>query len=106
MTYLTVNGNRLVTDRHPAWCPADGEHCFVTDEGVRVHGQAAVSWKDETAGIRVETRLLDPADDPRVYVELSVQDLRFKSSEYYGMLPVATARRLRDQLTAHLDAVE
>ncbi|MGH4000771.1 MAG: hypothetical protein ACRDTJ_25285 [Pseudonocardiaceae bacterium] len=90
---------------HPAWCSA--EHCFVTeDDGVRVHVQAPTRWEDGTAEVRVETRLIDPADDPGAYVELSVQNLRFKTSQYYGILPVTAVRRLRDQLTAHLDAAK
>ncbi len=98
--HVTVTGNGA---GHPAWCSA--EHCFVTDDGVRVHGQAPTWWEDGTAEVRVDTRLIDPADDPGVYVELSMQNLRFKTSRYCGILPVATVQRLRDQLTEHLDAV-
>ncbi len=88
---------------HPA-CSA--EHCFVTDDGVRVHEQTPTRWEDGTAGMRVVTRLIDPAEGPGVYVELSMENLRFKTSQYYGMLPVAAVRRPHDQLTAHLNAAE
>jgi hypothetical protein len=53
----------------------------------------------------VESRLVSPVDDPAVYVELSLRDLWLKWFHYYGILP-GVARRLRDQLSAHLDAVE
>lgn len=98
------NGNRFVTDQHPAWCSA--ERCFVTDDGVRVHEQAPVRWEDETSAVRIETRLIDPADGLNVYVELCATSPRFKGSSVYAIMPTAAARRLRDQLTAHLDAVE
>lgn len=98
-----VGGDGDWHDSHPAWCSA--EHCFVTDDdGVRVHQQAPTRWEDGTAEVRVETRLIDPGDEPGVWVELNVQHLRFKTSEYYGILPVAAVQRLRDQLTGHLDA--
>ncbi|MGH3888427.1 MAG: hypothetical protein ACRDSZ_17995 [Pseudonocardiaceae bacterium] len=96
---MAENGNE-----HPAWCSA--EHCFVTDDGVRVHEQAPVRWEDETAAVRVETRLIDPADDLSVYVELCATSLRFKRDSFYAIMPTAAAQRLRDQLTAHLNAVE
>lgn len=99
----TGNGNRFVTDQHPAWCSA--EHCFITDDGVRVHEQAPAHWEDETAAVRIETRLIDPADDLNVYVELCATSLMF-NSHFHAIMPTAAARRLRDQLTAHLDAVE
>ena len=73
--------------------------------GVRVHEQAPIRWQDDTAEVRCESRLLDPADDPNIYVELLLQNLRLTPSQFYGVVPVAAARRLRDQLTAHLDAV-
>ncbi|MGH3996168.1 MAG: hypothetical protein ACRDTJ_01735 [Pseudonocardiaceae bacterium] len=90
---------------HPAWCSA--EHCYVTDDdGVRVHMQAPTRWEDGTAEVRVETRLIDPADEPGVYLELSMENLRLKFSQYYGILPIATVRRLQDQLAEHLNAAE
>jgi hypothetical protein len=54
---------------HPAWCHP--QHCFVTGEGVRVHQQGPTRWEDEE--VRCESRLLDPADDERVYLELHLQ---------------------------------
>lgn len=84
----------------PAWCSADECHLSL---GTRVHRQAAVRWEDEAAGLAVESRLLDPADDPHVYVELSLRDLRL-GGQFHGCLPLEVARRLRNQLTAHLDA--
>jgi hypothetical protein len=46
-----VAGKRA-DDEHPAWCSP--EHCFVTDEGVRVHHQAPTCWEDDTAEVRCE----------------------------------------------------
>jgi hypothetical protein len=47
--------------RHLAWC--DPQHCFVTEEGVRVHQQALVRWEDNTAEqLRFETRLIGPGE--------------------------------------------
>lgn len=91
-------------DEHPAWCSS--ERCYVTDEGVRVHEQAPTRLEDDTAEVRFESRLLDPADDSNIYVELHLQSLRFTASQFHWLVPVTTARRLRDQLTAHLDAVQ
>jgi hypothetical protein len=102
--HVAVKNGKRTDDEHPAWCsPA---HCFVTDEEVRVHQQAPTHWEDQTAELRCESGLLDPADDEYVYVELSLRDLRLKSVQYYGCLPVDVARRLRDQLTEHLDAAQ
>ncbi|MGH3831305.1 MAG: hypothetical protein ACRDRS_12815 [Pseudonocardiaceae bacterium] len=89
-------------DKHPAWCSA--EHCFITDDGVWVHEQAPARWEDDDAAIRVESRLVDLADDPDIHLELRLQSMRVRANEFYGLMPVTTARRLRDQLTAHLDA--
>jgi hypothetical protein len=89
--------------KHPAWCSL--AHCFVTDEGVRVHHQAPVRWEDHEAEVRFESRLLDPADDEHVYLELHLQCLRFRGNGFSWFVPVAAVRRLRDQLTEHLDAV-
>lgn len=91
-------------EQHPAWCSR--EHCFVTDQGVVLHQQAPIRWEDGRAEVRCESRLLDPADDEHTYVELSLENLRLKWLRYHGILPVEVARRLRDQLTEHLDAVE
>lgn len=38
-------------------------------------------------------------------LQLSIDDLRLPWRSVDAFLPIATARRLRDQLTAHLDAV-
>lgn len=86
-------------DGHPAWCSPAECHLSL---GTRVHRQAPVRWEDKKAGLAVESRLLDPADDPHVYVELSLTDLRV-GGRFYGCLPLKVARRLRDQLTAHLE---
>jgi len=98
-----VDGKRA-DEEHPAWCSP--VHCFVTDEGVRVHQQAPTRWEDQTAQLRCESRLLDPADDEDVYVELHLQCLRFKGNGLSWVVPLDTARRLRDQLTEHLDTVQ
>ncbi|MGH3828075.1 MAG: hypothetical protein ACRDQX_13035 [Pseudonocardiaceae bacterium] len=89
---------------HPTWCSPD--YCYVTDDGVRVHEQAPVVWEDEAAEVRFDSRLFDPADDPDVYVELFLQSVRVPPSGFYGAFPLHTARRLRDELTAHLDSAE
>ncbi len=89
---------------HPAWCsPAD---CCVTDEGVRVHQQAPTRWEDSTAELRCESRLLDPADEEHVYLELHLQCPRLRRNGFHWCVPLDTARRLRDQLTEHLDAAQ
>lgn len=90
-------------DEHPAGCSS--EYCFVTEEGVRVHVQAPTRWEDDTAEVRWESRLVDPADDANVYVELELQSLRVAANQFYGVVSVAAVRRLCDQLSAHLDAV-
>ncbi len=97
-------GRKRAAGEHPAWCsPTD---CFVTDEGVRVHQQAPTRWEDGTAELRCESRLLDPADDEHVYLELHLQCLRLRGNGLSWCVPLDTARRLRDQLTEHLDAVQ
>ena len=60
--------------------------------------------EDDAEEVRFESRLVDPADDSNVYVKLPLRDLRFTIGRFCGALPVDTARRLRDELTAHLDA--
>jgi hypothetical protein len=40
-----------------------------------------------------------------VVLELRLRNLKLPD-EFYGLLPLDVARRLRDQLTAHLDAVQ
>jgi hypothetical protein len=99
---VAVDGERAAGE-HPAWCsPAD---CFVADEGVRVHQQAPTRWEDDTAELRCESRLLDPADDEHVYLELHLQCLGLRGNGFSWCVTLDAARRLRDQLTEHLDAV-
>ncbi|MGH3754008.1 MAG: hypothetical protein ACRDRP_15185 [Pseudonocardiaceae bacterium] len=94
----------LSTGEHPAWCsPA---HCCVTDEGVRVHQQAPTRWEDDAAELRCESWLLDSGDDEHVYLGLYLQCLRLRGNALSWVVPLDTARRLRDQLTEHLDAVQ
>ncbi|HSL07032.1 MAG TPA: hypothetical protein VK887_03545 [Pseudonocardiaceae bacterium] len=54
---------------HPAWC--DPQHCYVTDEEVRVPEQAPACAEEDTAGLRVrfESRFLDPGDDDTAYLD-------------------------------------
>jgi hypothetical protein len=98
-----VDGKRAANG-HPAWCLS--ANCFVTDEGVRVHQQAPTRWEDGTAELRCESRLLDPADDEHVYLELHLQCLRLRGNGFSWCVTLDAARRLRDQLTEHLDAVQ
>jgi hypothetical protein len=98
---VAVNGKRA-DDEHPAWCSP--ERCYVTDEGVRVHQQAPTRWEDDAAEVRFESRLLDPGDDEAVYLQLHLQCLRLRGNGFSWVMPLDTVRRLRDQLTAHLDA--
>jgi hypothetical protein len=101
---VAVEDDKRTDDEHPAWCSA--EYCYVTDEGIRVHEQAPTRWEDDTAEVRCESRLLDPADDSNIYVELHLQNLRLKDNRFDWVVPLHTARRLRDQLTEHLDAAQ
>jgi hypothetical protein len=96
----------MTTDEvHPAWCSP--QHCSRTEEKSRVHEQAPTRWEDDTAGLRVrfESRLLDPGDDDTTYLELRLRKLKIRD-EFYALLPLDVARRLHDQLTAHLDTAE
>jgi ribosomal protein L37AE/L43A len=56
--------------------------------------------------VRCESQLLDPADDERVYLELHLHCLRLKENGFSWVVSLDTARRLRDQLTEHLDAAQ
>jgi hypothetical protein len=87
---------------HPSWCSP--QHCFLDEDGVWVHEQEPVRW--EECEVRFESRLLFPDDErpPTTYLQLSIEDLRFAWRCVDAFLPIAAARRLRDQLTAHLDA--
>jgi hypothetical protein len=93
----------MTTEAHPAWCSP--QHCYRTEDKVRVHEQAPTRWEDDTAGLRVrfESRLLDPGDT--TYLELRLQNLKIRD-EFSTLLPLDVARRLHDQLTEHLDAAE
>jgi hypothetical protein len=85
------------------WCSP--QHCFVTDDGVRVHQQVPTRWDgDCVVPLRFQTCLIDPGDDDTTYLELRMRDLKLLRDQFYGLLPLDVARRLRDQLTAHLDA--
>lgn len=53
--------------------------------------------------VRFETALLDPGDDTTTYLELRLRDPQLRG-EFYGLLPLGAARRLRDQLSLHLNA--
>jgi hypothetical protein len=74
--------------------------------GGRVHQQAPTRWEDTTAELWCESQLLDPADDERVYLELHLQCLRLRGNAFSWCVTLDTARRLRDQLTEHLGAVQ
>jgi hypothetical protein len=54
--------------------------------------------------VRCESRLLDPADDEHVYLELHLHCVRLRDNGFSWVVSLDTARRLRDQLTEHLDA--
>ncbi|MGH3567866.1 MAG: hypothetical protein ACRDRH_17915 [Pseudonocardia sp.] len=88
--------------RHPSWCSP--QHCFLTEDGVRVHEQQPVRW--EECEVRFESRLLFPEGEhpPATYLQLSIDNLLPTWRCVDAFLPIAAARRLRDQLTSHLDA--
>ncbi len=87
---------------HPSWCSP--QYCFVDEDGVRVHEQEMVRW--EECKVRFESRLLFPDGEhpPTTYLQLRIDNLRLTWRFVDVFLPIAAARRLRDQLTAHLDA--
>ncbi|MGQ0777016.1 MAG: hypothetical protein ACT4NY_21805 [Pseudonocardiales bacterium] len=85
---------------HPGWCSP--RHCYLTEEGERVHQSAPTRWED--CEVRFEITLVSPEDDYLTYVELRLASLIFAGSCFYAAMPVPAARRLRDQLSAHLDA--
>lgn len=87
---------------HPSWCSP--QRCYLDENGVWVHEQTPVRW--EECEVRFESRLLFPAGElpPTTYLQLCVEDLLFRGRCVDMFLSIATARRLRDQLTAHLDA--
>ncbi len=88
--------------RHPSWCSP--QLCFLDEDGVRVHEQESVCW--EECEVRFESRLFFPDGEhpPTTYLQLSIENLLLPWFFVDTFLPVAAARRLRDQLTAHLDA--
>ena len=75
----------------------------MTDDGVRVHQSACGRYEDGVS--RVETQLVWALDEPDPYLQLLVEDLKF-GRHVPPFLPLATVARLRDELTAYLDAVE
>ncbi len=87
---------------HPSWCSP--QHCFLNEDGVRVHEQQPVRW--EECEVRFESRLLFPEGEhpPATYLQLSIENLRLTWRGVDAFLPIAAARQLRDQLTSHLDA--
>lgn len=89
---------------HPTWCSL--EHCHHTDDGVRVHEQRPVRWEEPE--LRFESRLFfaDGELPPTTYLQLSIDNLRLTWRCIDAFLPIAAARRLRDQLTAHLEAAD
>ncbi len=60
----------------------------------------------EECEVRFESRLLFPDGEhpPATYLQLHIKNLRLTWRFVDAFLPIATAQRLRDQLTAHLDA--
>ncbi len=62
----------------------------------------------EECEVRFESRLLFPDGEhpPATYLQLHIDDLRLTWRGVDAFLPITAARRLRDQLTAHLDAVD
>lgn len=84
---------------HPAWC--DPQHCYVTDDGVRVHQTALACYEDGLS--RFELQLLCPEDEFVTYLQLLVEDLRLGRS-VCAFAPVVTVAWLRDQLAEHLEA--
>lgn len=89
---------------HPSWCSP--HHCCVDDDGVRIHEQEPVRWEDSE--IRFESRLFFPDGElpPTMYLQLSIDNLRLTWRYVDAYLPIEAVRRLRDQLTAHLDAAD
>ncbi len=89
--------------RHPLWCSP--QYCVIDEDGVRVHEQQPVCWED--CEVRFESRLLlpDGKHPPNTYLQLSIENL-VTSRFVDAFLPIAAVRRLRDQLTAHLDAAD
>ncbi|MGH3826892.1 MAG: hypothetical protein ACRDQX_06935 [Pseudonocardiaceae bacterium] len=89
---------------HPPWCSR--QHCFVNEDGVQVHHQEPVRWED--GEVRFESQLFFPDGEhpPTIYLKLSIENLLLTWRVIDTFLPTTTARRLRDQLTAHLDVAD
>jgi hypothetical protein len=87
---------------HPSWCSP--QHCFLDEDGVQVHEQEPVRW--EECKVRFESRLLFPDGEhpPTTYLQLGIEDLRLTWRCVDTFLPIAAVKRLRDQVTVHLDA--
>jgi hypothetical protein len=87
---------------HPPQCSP--QHCFLDEDGVQVHEQEPVCW--EECEVRFESRLLFPDGEhpPTTYLQLRIDNLRLTWRFVDVFLPITAARRLRDQLTAHLNA--
>lgn len=94
-------GRRGPLRGHPVWCSP--QHCYVTDDGVRVHQSAPTRDADDASW--VETQLISSDDESDTYLELLVRDVRF-GREVPPFLELATAGRLRDRLSAYLAAAE
>ncbi|MGQ0773879.1 MAG: hypothetical protein ACT4NY_05595 [Pseudonocardiales bacterium] len=63
-------------------------------------------WEDSE--LRFESRLFFSEGDLPLttYLQLSIDNLRLPWRCVDAFMPIAAARRLRDQLTAHLEAAE
>lgn len=86
------------TGGHPPWCSP--QHCYLTEEGIRVHVQRPVRWRDDTGEVQFTSGLIHPLDDDRTYLELMVTSSPLRDS-VHAVMSMAAARRLRDQLSAH-----
>lgn len=73
---------------------------------MQVHEQQPVRW--EECEVRFESWLLFPDGEhpPTTYLQLRIDNLRLTWRFVQVFLPLTAARRLRDQLTAHLDAAQ
>ncbi len=89
---------------HPSWCSL--VHCYrQEDDGVRVHVQRPVCWIDDTGEVQFTSGLVHPDDDDCTYLELTVNSLRLRDV-VHAVLSMAEVRRLREQLSAYLDAAD
>ncbi|MGH3685284.1 MAG: hypothetical protein ACRDRU_20335 [Pseudonocardiaceae bacterium] len=80
------------------------QHCFLEEDGVLVHEQQPMRWEEHE--VRFENRLVfsDGEHPPTTYLQVSIDNLLLTWRFIDTFLPITTARWLRDQLTAHLDA--